>query len=67
MKPRNFEASPLTPDEFSMTLIECTDQDVTAYLRWIAEELNRRGLTISRGLADQLAELAGDDNTDAAQ
>ena len=52
---RDFEQRPLTPDEFSMTLIACTDQDVTAYLVWIAEELNRRGLTIGRGLFEQLA------------
>ena len=65
MKPRNFEASPLSELELAKMLMGVDDNLLIGYLRWIAEELNRRGLTISRGLAGQLAELA-DDNTEAA-
>ena len=64
MKPRNFEASPLSEFELGTMLIGVPDDLLIGYLRWIAEELNRRGLTISRGLAGQLAEMA-DDNTEA--
>ena len=66
MKPRNFEASPLTEAELAMMLTGVSDSLLIGYLRWIAEELNGRGLTISRGLAEQLAGMA-DDNTEAAQ
>jgi len=44
MKPRNFELSPLTEDEFSMMLISVNDHLLLAYLSWIREEMNRRGL-----------------------
>ena len=64
MKPRNFEASPLTEAEFGIMLIGVDDNLLINYLRWIVEDLNRRGLTISRGLAEQLAGMA-DDNTNA--
>ncbi len=67
MKQRNFEAAPLSEYEFATMLMGVPDDLLTGYLRWIAEELNRRGITISQGLANQLAELADDDNTHAAQ
>ena len=43
MKPRNFELSPLTEDEFSIMLIGVPDE-LLAYLSWLREEMNRRGL-----------------------
>ena len=55
MKHRNFQASPLTETEFGFMLIGVDDNLLIGYLRWIAEDLNRRGLTIGRGLAEQLA------------
>ena len=57
MKERNFELSPLTVDEFSMMLIGVPSGRLVAYLVWLVEEMNGRGLTISRGLVEQLAEL----------
>jgi hypothetical protein len=44
MKPRNFELSPLTEDEFAMMLISVPDYLLRIYLSWIREEMNRRGL-----------------------
>ena len=44
MKPRNFELSPLTEDEFSMMLIGVQDELLRIYLSWIREEMNRRGM-----------------------
>jgi len=44
MKPRNFELSPLTEDEFSMMIINLPDYLLKAYLSWIREEMNRRGM-----------------------
>ena len=57
MKQRNFELSPLTEDEFSMMLIGVDNNLLTVYLSWLAEEMNRRGVTISRGLWLQLEGL----------
>ena len=44
MKPRNFELSPLTEDEFSMMLLGVPDELLRIYLSWIREEMNRRGI-----------------------
>jgi hypothetical protein len=44
MKPRNFEASPLTEDEFSMMLLGVPDELLRIYLSWLREEMNRRGM-----------------------
>ena len=44
MKPRNFELSPLTEDEFAMMLLGVPDELLRIYMSWIREEMNRRGL-----------------------
>jgi len=44
MKPRNFELSPLTEDEFAMMLIGVPNELLRIYMSWIREEMNRRGL-----------------------
>jgi len=44
MKPRNFELSPLTEDEFAMMLISVSEQLLKIYMSWIREEMNRRGI-----------------------
>ena len=44
MKPRNFELSPLTEDEFAMMLLGVPDELLRIYLSWIKEEMNRRGM-----------------------
>jgi hypothetical protein len=64
MKPRNFELSPLSEFEFAMMLTGTEDNLLIGYLRWITEELNRRGLSINQGLADQLAAMADGDGQD---
>jgi len=44
MKPRNFELSPLTEDEFAMMIINVPDQLLKLYMSWLNEEMNRRGI-----------------------
>jgi hypothetical protein len=44
MKPRNFEMSPLTEDEFAVMLISVPEELLRIYLSWLREEMNRRGI-----------------------